>query len=176
MAERMSTSTRGDRARVNGRRSRQENGLLKRKERSNRDKRMAELVTKGTFPYTPGILSYLSAKLDMPSYRIREAAEKGVRHEPSRHDRTVELLGLVNNPRSMELKRRHAGKPAAAGVAVGAGRPAHHARDRECAADLLIDRRAGIAGAGAKAGTQVVGRRIDQAKLQGAGLSGGDER
>ncbi len=84
MAERMSTSTRGDRARVNGRRSRQENGLLKRKERANRDKRMAELVTKGTFPYTPGVLSYLSAKLDTPSYRITEAdAKKAVAPAPA---------------------------------------------------------------------------------------------
>ncbi len=85
MAERMSTSTRGDRNRVNGRISRQENGLLKRKERSNRDKRMAELVTKGTFPYTPSILSYLSAKLDMPAYRITEAdAKKAVAPAPAK--------------------------------------------------------------------------------------------
>ena len=85
MAERMSTSTRGDRNRVNGRISRQENGLLKRKERSNRDKRMAELVTKGKFPYTPSILSYLSAKLDMPSYRITEAdAKKAVAPAPAK--------------------------------------------------------------------------------------------
>ena len=76
MAERMSTSTRMDRARTNGKISRIENGHLKRKERANRDKRMAELVTKGTFPYTPGILSYLSVKLGKPSTQITEADAK----------------------------------------------------------------------------------------------------
>ena len=34
---------------------------------ANSDKRMAEHFTKGTFLYTPGILCYLSARLDMPS-------------------------------------------------------------------------------------------------------------
>ena len=56
----------GDRGRVNCRRSRQENGLLKRKELANSDKRMAELFTKGTFLYTTDILCDLSARLDMP--------------------------------------------------------------------------------------------------------------
>ncbi len=85
MAERLSTSTRMDRARVNGRKSRQENGHLKRKERANRDKRMVELVTKGKFPYTPSVLSYLSVKLDMPAVRITEAdAKKAVAPAPAK--------------------------------------------------------------------------------------------
>jgi len=46
--------------------SRIENGLLKRKERTRRDTAMTELVKKGSLPFTPAILSWLSAKLDKP--------------------------------------------------------------------------------------------------------------
>jgi hypothetical protein len=76
MAERMSTRVRMDRARANGRISRVENGTLKRKERTNRDKRMAELVGKSTFPYAPSIMSYLSNLLGKPSTLITEAEAK----------------------------------------------------------------------------------------------------
>ena len=76
MAERMSFSTRMGRARANGKISRRENGHMKRKERANRDKRMAELVTSGKFPFTPSIMSYLSVKLGRPSTQINEAEAK----------------------------------------------------------------------------------------------------
>ena len=72
MAERLSTSTRMDRARGNQRVSRIENGHLKRKERANRDKKMAELIQKGKFPYTPAIMSWVSVKLDKPSTQVSE--------------------------------------------------------------------------------------------------------
>jgi hypothetical protein len=53
--------------------SRRTNGMRKMKERIRRDKRMTELLKKGTLPYTPAILSWLSAKLDKPSGRIVQA-------------------------------------------------------------------------------------------------------
>jgi len=76
MAERMSTSTRMGRARANGKISRIENGHLKQKERKARDKRMAELVAKGKFPYAPSVMSYLSVKLGKPTKQITEAEAK----------------------------------------------------------------------------------------------------
>ncbi|MGL6074101.1 MAG: hypothetical protein ACRC8S_08070 [Fimbriiglobus sp.] len=76
MAERMSTRTRMDRIRANGKISRQENGLVKRKERANRDKRMAEIIGKTKFPYAPSVMSYLSQKLGKPSTQITEAEAK----------------------------------------------------------------------------------------------------
>jgi hypothetical protein len=53
--------------------SRRTNGMRKMKERIRRDARMTELVKKGTLPYTPTILSWLSEKLDKPSSRIVQA-------------------------------------------------------------------------------------------------------
>jgi hypothetical protein len=50
--------------------SRRTNGMRKMKERIRRDARMLELVKKGTFPYTPSILSWLSVQLDKPSSKI----------------------------------------------------------------------------------------------------------
>jgi hypothetical protein len=50
--------------------SRIENGLLKRKERTRRDATMAELVKKSQLPFTPRVLSWLSAKLDKPGRLI----------------------------------------------------------------------------------------------------------
>jgi hypothetical protein len=76
MAERMSTARRMDRNRVLGRVTRAENSQLKRKERANRDKRMAALIQKGTFPYVPAVMSWLSEKLDKPAARITEADAK----------------------------------------------------------------------------------------------------
>ncbi len=52
--------------------SRPENGQLKRKERARRDAKLKEFLTKGKFPYTPTIMSWLSAKLKKPSRYIRE--------------------------------------------------------------------------------------------------------
>jgi hypothetical protein len=50
--------------------SRIENGLRKRKERVRRDATMTDLVKKGQLPYTPSILSWLSAKLEKPGRLI----------------------------------------------------------------------------------------------------------
>jgi hypothetical protein len=49
------------------------NGLRKRKERALRDQRMKKLVKKGKLPYTPPIMSWLSAQLDKPSRLITQA-------------------------------------------------------------------------------------------------------
>jgi hypothetical protein len=46
------------------------NGKRKQKERVRRDQRMIELVRSGSLPYTPPILSWLSAHLDKPATRI----------------------------------------------------------------------------------------------------------
>ena len=70
MAYRMSTASRMDRARDNAAISRAVNGALKRKERSSRDKRMVELVKKGSLPYIPSVMSWLSVKLNKPARLI----------------------------------------------------------------------------------------------------------
>ena len=79
MATRMSNASRMDRIRAKGRISRQENGLLKRKERANRDKRMAALVSKGTFPYTPVVMNWLSDKLNKPASEISQEEAAAVK-------------------------------------------------------------------------------------------------
>jgi len=53
--------------------SRRVNGMRKDKERIRRDRRMAEIIQKNKFPYTPAIMSWLSARLGKPSSRIVEA-------------------------------------------------------------------------------------------------------
>lgn len=70
MAKRMSTAARMDRIRDKSAASRTVNGELKRKERANRDTRMKELVGKGTFPYTPAVMSWLSVQLGKPATEI----------------------------------------------------------------------------------------------------------
>jgi hypothetical protein len=52
--------------------SRRVNGMRKSKERVRRDVRMREIITKGKFPYTPSIMSWLSVQLDKPSTKIVE--------------------------------------------------------------------------------------------------------
>ena len=52
--------------------SRHRNGILKTKERARRDARMTEVVKKGKLPYTPPVLSWLSAKLDKPGRLITQ--------------------------------------------------------------------------------------------------------
>lgn len=79
MAERMSTATRMDRARANGKVTRVENGHKKRKERASRDKKMAMLLEKGTFPYTPSIMSWVSEKLGKPSTQITADEAKAIK-------------------------------------------------------------------------------------------------
>jgi hypothetical protein len=52
--------------------SRQRNGVRKTKERARRDERMTEIVKAGKLPYTPPVMSWLSAKLDKPSRLISQ--------------------------------------------------------------------------------------------------------
>ncbi len=78
MADRMSTAARMDRQRANGKISRMENGLLKRKERAARDARMKELISKGTFPFTPPIMTWVSEKLGKPAKKVTEAEAKAL--------------------------------------------------------------------------------------------------
>ncbi len=49
------------------------NGLDKRKERARRHTRLVECLKKGKLPYTPVIMSWLSAELNKPSTRITQA-------------------------------------------------------------------------------------------------------
>ena len=53
--------------------SRRENGFGKVKERARRDRRMTETVQKGSLPFTPPVMSWLSEKLEMPSSKITQA-------------------------------------------------------------------------------------------------------
>jgi hypothetical protein len=53
--------------------SRHRNGVVKLKERARRDARMLEIVKKGKLPFTPPVLSWLSAKLDKPGRLINDA-------------------------------------------------------------------------------------------------------
>jgi hypothetical protein len=51
--------------------SRRENGMKKDKERARRTVRMREIIQKSKFPYTPSVMSWLSAQLDQPASRIK---------------------------------------------------------------------------------------------------------
>jgi hypothetical protein len=54
--------------------SRRTNGLVKQKERARRRKRILEIIkSAGQLPYTPVVMSWLSAELDKPSTRITQA-------------------------------------------------------------------------------------------------------
>ncbi len=53
--------------------SRLRNGVLKVKERARRDARMIQAIKNGKLPYTPVIMSWLSAKIDKPSRLITQA-------------------------------------------------------------------------------------------------------
>ncbi len=46
------------------------NALSKTKERARRDARMLGIVRAGALPYTPDVMSWLSAKLDKPARKI----------------------------------------------------------------------------------------------------------
>ena len=50
--------------------SRHTNGFRKDKERVRRDTRMLGIVKKGKFPFTPSVLSWISAQLDKPGRLI----------------------------------------------------------------------------------------------------------
>ncbi len=58
--------------------SRRTNGMRKMKEHVRRDTRMTDLVKKGTLPYTPAVMSWLSSKLDKPSTKIVQADVDGL--------------------------------------------------------------------------------------------------
>jgi len=78
MAYRMSTATRMDRARKNGKASRIENGTRKRKERASRDARIIALIKKGTFPYVPSVMCWVSTQLGKKAASITEAEVKAL--------------------------------------------------------------------------------------------------
>ena len=69
---------RRERRQADMRESRMLNGERKRNEQARRDARMRELIKNGKPPYTPTILSWLSAKLDKPATRITEDDVKAV--------------------------------------------------------------------------------------------------
>lgn len=48
------------------------NGQLKRKERARRDALLTQLLEKGKLPYTPTVMSWLSAKIEKPSRYITQ--------------------------------------------------------------------------------------------------------
>jgi hypothetical protein len=64
---------RKDRILAGQQQSRIENGHLKRAERDRRDDRLKALVKKGKLPFTPPVLSWLSAKLNKPGRLITQA-------------------------------------------------------------------------------------------------------
>jgi hypothetical protein len=53
--------------------SRHRNGILKTKERARRAARMLDMLKKGKLPYTPPVMSWLSAQLDKPARQITPA-------------------------------------------------------------------------------------------------------
>ncbi|HEV3146804.1 MAG TPA: hypothetical protein VGZ47_23155 [Gemmataceae bacterium] len=70
---RMSRKTRGQLIQRKMKASRLRNGELKLKERARRENRIKELLRKGKLPYTPVVMSWLSAHLGKPSTRITQA-------------------------------------------------------------------------------------------------------
>ncbi|HKB04811.1 MAG TPA: hypothetical protein VKD90_21490 [Gemmataceae bacterium] len=64
---------RKDRILAGQQQSRMENGHLKRAERDRRDERLRTLVKNGKLPFTPPVMSWLSAKLDKPGRLITQA-------------------------------------------------------------------------------------------------------
>lgn len=63
---------RRDQRRLDMARSRTVNGHVKEKERARRDQRMMGFLETGKLPFTPPVMSWLSAKLDVPSSRITQ--------------------------------------------------------------------------------------------------------
>jgi hypothetical protein len=64
---------RREQRRVDMAESRHRNGILKAKERARRDSRMTDVVKKGKLPFTPPVMSWLSARLDKPARLITQA-------------------------------------------------------------------------------------------------------
>jgi hypothetical protein len=69
---RLSRKKRGQLVQQKMKASRLRNGELKVKERARREDRIKELLKKGKLPYTPVVMSWLSAHLDKPSTRITQ--------------------------------------------------------------------------------------------------------
>jgi hypothetical protein len=53
--------------------SRRTNGMLKMKERIRRHNRMLEMIKNGKLPFTPPVMSWLSAALNKPARQIVQA-------------------------------------------------------------------------------------------------------
>lgn len=53
--------------------SRLRNGFVKVKERARRERRLVEALKKGKLPYSPVVMSWLSARLEKPSRLITQA-------------------------------------------------------------------------------------------------------
>jgi hypothetical protein len=64
---------RREQRRVDMAQSRLVNGVRKVKERARRQSRLRKIVSKGKLPYTPVIMSWLSAELDKPSRLLTQA-------------------------------------------------------------------------------------------------------
>ena len=64
---------RREQRRVDMAESRRVNGTRKAKERARREDRLLEMLKKGKLPYTPTVMSWLSATLDKPATRIVQA-------------------------------------------------------------------------------------------------------
>jgi hypothetical protein len=64
---------RKDRILAGQQQSRIENGHLKRAERERRDERLRTLVKNGKLPFTPPVMSWLSARLNKPGRLITQA-------------------------------------------------------------------------------------------------------
>lgn len=54
------------------------NGVLKVKERKNRDARMLAIIKKGKLPYLPSVMSWISGQLDKPSRLVTQAEVDGL--------------------------------------------------------------------------------------------------
>lgn len=63
---------RRDQRRFDMAQSRTVNGHLKARERERRQARMLTLLKAGKFPYTPSVMSWVSAQLGTPTTRIQE--------------------------------------------------------------------------------------------------------
>ena len=61
--------------------SRHDNGIKKSAERVRRAERIKGILKKGKLPYTPVVMSWLSAELDKPSTRITQDDVKKVLSE-----------------------------------------------------------------------------------------------
>lgn len=63
---------RREQRRVDMAESRFRNGIRKRAERARRDNLMKKIIQQGKLPYTPPVMSWLSAQLDKPSRLITQ--------------------------------------------------------------------------------------------------------